>query len=305
MSTLPSVCSEPTTPQINIPQSRLHEAFNREPLEFDHNLSGLSLFEMDSLHTLADRMAATPRDYFVAGSAPTPGTGFYSVASVAYTPAQAIENLSTGAHRILLKRAENHDSRFRELIDTLFAQIVHQLGGLGGQKVVRLESGILISSAATITPFHFDPEIGFFSQIRGPKMYHVYSPSVITEEELGRCSLAGPAALAPVELAGRDHRREHVFELGPGKGFHQPHSAPHWVETGDSISVSYTFVFETDATRAKARTIGFNHYMRRLRLNPQPLGKRPTLDAMKSEAMRTLIPARQFTSSMRARLKGK
>jgi hypothetical protein len=108
---------------------------------------------------------------------------------------QAIEALDAGSHRILLKRAENHDSRFRELIDSLFQQVVKTLGGLGDQKVTRLESDILISSAATITPFHFDPEIGVVSQIEGDKIYHVYSPTVVLEDELERCRVAGQAIL--------------------------------------------------------------------------------------------------------------
>ncbi|HEY6420686.1 MAG TPA: hypothetical protein VIX59_16960 [Candidatus Binataceae bacterium] len=273
----------------------MRQAFDREPIGFSHNLSGLDLFTLESLHALAEKMADS-RDYFIAASAPLPGTPFFSVPMVDYKPPEAIEKLDMGAYRILLKRAENHDRRFRALLDTLSKQVIEFLGCLANQKIVRLESGILISSAATITPFHCDPEIGFFSQIEGEKTYHVYSPTVISERELERFSIAGPVALAPVELNGRNSVLEYVHSLSAGKGFHQPQNSPHWVETGKSRSISYTFVFETDATRALGRTRAFNHYLRKFRLSPAALGARPAVDALKSDAMRAAIPARQLAA---------
>jgi hypothetical protein len=278
---------------LDLDPKRLRQSFNREPMDFSHQLSGLDLLKLDSLHSLAEKMATSP-DYFVSESAPTPGTKFFSVPRVAYKPHEAIENLDSGKYRILLKRAENHDRRFRDLIEALFGQVADLLGGLDRRKIVRIESGILISSAATITPFHYDPEIGYFSQIEGDKMYHVYSPTVIREEELERFSIYGPVALASVELKGRDSSREYVFKLSAGKGFHQPQCAPHWVETGKSRSISYTFVFETEDSRTLARTRAFNHYMRMFRLNPAPLGAHPAMDTFKGDAMRAMIPARQF-----------
>jgi hypothetical protein len=158
---------------------------------------------------------------------------------------------------------------------------------------VRLESAILISSAATITPFHFDPEIGFFSQIEGEKTYHVYSPTVVTEAELEPFYLWGEVSIAQVNLATRDRSREYVFALEPGKGLHQPQNAPHWVETSKSRSVSFTFVFETDATRARGRVRAFNHYLRKFWLKPSSPGSSPTLDDFKAGTMKWVIPIRK------------
>jgi hypothetical protein len=181
----------------------------------------------------------------------------------------------------LLKRPEKHDPRFRELLDLLFRQVVDLRGGLGRERVVRLESAVLVSSAATITPFHFDPEINFFAQIAGEKIYHVYSPSALHEAELERFYIRGAVNIGQVALKGRDPKCEHIFTLAPGMGLHQPQNAPHWVETRDSRSVSYAFVFETNASRALGR------------LRPATPGARPALDRLKAVTMRALIPARK------------
>ena len=268
-------------------------SFDREPIPFSHNLSELDLFKINNLHALSEKFIGHPRDYMVAGGAPTPGTTFFSVPRCDFTPPELIANLDRGPYRLLLKRAENYDPQFRDLLQTLFEQVRRACGGLRNERIERLETGILITSSSTITPFHFDPEIGFFSQIEGEKIYHVYSPTVITETELERFFIHNAVSIAQVDIEGRDPAREYVFTLGPGKGFHQPKNSPHWVETRASRSISFTFVFETSSTRALGRTRSFNHYMRKFRWSPIRPGVNPTSDAFKSEAMRVIFPVRQ------------
>ena len=193
-------------------QSSLHldpeifrSSFDCEPFGFTHDLSELDLFKHDSLRNLAEKYATSP-DYYVAGSAASPRSKFYSVPRHGLLPHEALDRLESVDCRILLKRLEQHDPQFRALLDMLFRQVVDLRGGLGRERVVRLESAVLISSAATITPFHFDPEINFFSQIEGEKFYHVYSPSSVTEMELERFYIDGRLQIGQVELQGATPR---------------------------------------------------------------------------------------------------
>jgi hypothetical protein len=266
-------------------------SFDRVPFGFDHNLGGLDLFGQDALAALARRY---DRDYFVAAGAQTPGTRFYSVDYGADTPYAALQTLDTKAQRILLKRPENYDARYRELMRVLFAQVLEMRGGLAKDEcVVRLDSSILISSAATITPFHFDPEVSFFFQVEGPKTYHLYDPSALSEPELEAFYWMGIVNIGQVELAGRDPRKEYIFALDAGKGLHQPQNSPHWVETGATRSVSYVFSFETNLSRALGRTRAFNHYVRKVGLQPSPPRVRPVVDAAGATIMQAVIPLRK------------
>jgi hypothetical protein len=266
------------------------QCFDREPFGFTHNLNSLDLFKFESLLALGEKFAGSPRDYFIAGSAASPGTEFYSVPNGGYKPRQAIESLERGNHRVLLKRPEDHDSHFRELLDALFRQIVDLRGGLGNERVERLESAVLISSRSTTTPIHFDPEVGFFSQIEGEKFYHVYPPACSCETELERFYIRGRVDIGTVDITNLDPTREHVFNLGPGKGFHQPQNSPHWVQTGESRSVSYTFVFQTNTSRALGRIRAFNYCLRKVGIDPSCPGIHPGLDAAKARTMYGAIP---------------
>lgn len=282
--------------ELHVSRDAMLKNFDIEPFGFKHSLHQLELFSFDSLTALADHYEAHPADYFVTTSAPQAGTEFFSVAHGRCGPGAAIRSLDSTATRLLLKRPENHDPRFRALLDRLFKQVMDLKGGLGADRVVRLESAVFISSASSITPFHFDPEIAFFTHIEGEKNYHVYSPASLSEHELEKFYLQGVVNIGQVALKGRDPKREHVFDLQAGDGFHQPQNSPHWVATGPGRSVSYSFVYETLATRAAGRTRAYNHYVRKLGLTPPALGAHPTADELKARSMRLLIPFRSKVS---------
>ncbi len=281
---------------LNIAPETVQACFDKEPFGFTHSLSNSELFKYDSLQRLTEKYSGYSNErcqfYYIAAGAETPGTAFTSVPMPHCTPNEALERLSSGSYRIVLKRPEEIDEDHRDLLQHLFKQIVDRLGGLGGDRVVRLEGGLLISSSATTTPFHFDQEVSFFCQIEGDKIYHVYSPDVVSEPELEQFYRRGRKSIAEVELSGRDPRREHVFTLAPGLGMHQPQNAPHWVQTTGSKSISYAVVFETESMRARARARAANYYLRQLSLNPARPGAHPASDAIKSRAMRVVLPMR-------------
>jgi hypothetical protein len=277
-------------------------AFDRKPFGYRHNLCGLDILSFDVLCDLARKY---DRDYFVAGSAPSPGTRFYSVPSGTLLPYEALQRLDSEENRVLLKRPENYDPRYRELMRVLFAQVLEMRGGLApGEHVVRLDSSILVSSAATITPFHFDPEVSSFFQIEGEKVYHLYAPGALSEAELEQFYWMGIVNIGQVDLAGRDPVHEHVFRLSPGMGMHQPQNSPHWVETVSTRTISYVFSFETNFSRALGRTRAFNYYMRKAGLTPAPPGSRLGLDAGKARLMEFAIPARKAVRGVIERVRG-
>jgi len=272
--------------------TRFGQSYDRRPFGLSHTLSGLDLFRMEHLLRLADRYSAHPQDYFVASGAPEPGATFYSVPHGSCHPCKAIERLEQEHYRVLMKRPENHDPGFRELLDVLYRQVCDLRGVSAEGGILRLESAVFVSSASTITPFHFDPEIAFFFQIEGEKIYHVYAPQTLTEAELERFYVSGIVNIGQVMLSGRDPMHEYVFRLGPGKGLHQPQNSPHWVETCRHRSISYSFVLETRSGRSLGRTRAFNHYMRKLGVPTSQPGRHPALDAAKAATMNLAIPIR-------------
>jgi hypothetical protein len=287
--------------RLVVDRALFETSFDRVPFAYEHNLSGLDIFSFEALLELARKYGGN--DCFVASSAASPATEFYAVPHGAYTPYEALQRLDLGGQRVLLKRPENYDPRFRSLLDTLFGRLVELRPELRGERIARLESSVLISSAAAITPFHFDPEISFFFQIAGPKVYHLFTPSTVSEPELEAFYRHGIVNIGQIDFENRDPAGEHVFALGPGRGMHQPQNSPHWVETQDARSISYVFSFETASTRSLGRTRCSNYYLRKAGLKPAPPGAHPRLDALKSSVAACLLPVRHAAGRSLRKLK--
>ena len=282
------------TPHLEVELSEFAVQYNQMPFGFGHNLHKLDLFSDVSLRKLCDAYADHPQDYFVSESAPEPGAVFYSVVQPRLQPHEAFDRLMTGSYKILLKRLEHHDRRFRQLLHDLFSEVRDQLRQCGYcDEVVRLESSIFISAPCTTTPFHFDPEVNFFSQIEGEKIYHLYPASALGEDEVEPLYVRATVDIGQVDFSRRDRSTECSFTLTPGTGVHQPQDSPHWVETTGERSVSYTFVYETTEGRSRARVRSFNHYLRRLHIEPLAPGVNPKRDALKSATMGSVIPVRK------------
>ena len=290
--------------QLQIEPRRFAECFDREPFGFTHNLATLGLFTNSALAALAARYSGHERDYFVSTGARAPGTAFTEVPHGQYRIEEAIERIDCAPVRVLFKRPENYSPEFRWLFEELFAQVIRLRGGLRGEQVVRREAGLFVTSARCITPVHFDPEIAFFTQIVGQKSYHIYAPASLSEAELERFYRRGVVSIAEVDLARRDPHHEHVFDLQPGDGLHQPQNSPHWVETGPWRSVSYSFVFETDLSRARGRTRACNYFLRRAGLAPAAPGPHPARDFAKEHAIRALFGLRRRYWSVMGRMRG-
>lgn len=262
--------------------------YDTTPFPFTHNLHTLEMMSFDSLCELAARYDTQPGEYNLAGSAPSPDVfASPSAKRRGLTPSAAIELLDEMPLRLLLKRPENRDERFRKLLDLLLRQIQELPGGAHSQKVVRKQGSILISSAAAITPLHFDPEINFFCQIDGDKIYHAYSPDDVAETELESFYVRDQVSTCRLDMGKRNPGKEHIFDLVAGVGFHQPQNSPHWVQTCETRSISYSFVFETEDSRARCRARAFNFYERKIGLKPSQPGQFPHRDALKA---RTLVP---------------
>jgi hypothetical protein len=271
----------------------LREAVGREPFGFQHNLDRLGFFAGDALARLCKRYVGWPEDYFVSMGAAAPGEAFYAAPHRMAPPREALERLDGDHIRILLKRPERHEPAFASLLAELLGEIGQGCGCFDRQRLLRAESAVFISSAHTLTPFHFDPEMSFFCQIEGDKHYHVYVPAAVTEAELEMFYRGGVISIAELDLSRRDPSQERLFELKPGCGLHQPQNAPHWVETDTGRSVSYSVVFETDRSHALGQVRAFNHYWRRLGLTPAVPGRHPLLDAGKASLAHAAFPLRR------------
>jgi hypothetical protein len=141
---------------------------------------------------------------------------------------------------------------------------------------------IFVASPKAVTPFHMDPEHNFILQIRGTKRLYAWDPFdrvVVPErdEELFHDQYWDKMVAWTEEWRARAR----VFELAPGLGGYMPSTTPHMVENGDGPSITMSFTYYTDATRRRELLYRGNLRLRRLGLNPLPVGASPRRDRVK------------------------
>ena len=198
-----------------------NENYDRVPFGFSHNLHRLALFENETLRSLCETYATHPEDYFVSRSALTAGAMFYSVPTTPLKPHEAFDQLTAGSYKILLKRLERHHDGFRDLLNTLFGASKGAIATQSGSRRGRAAGIIgLHQLAAGDDAVPFRPRSQFLQpRSKGEKVYHLYAPSELAEDEVEPLYVRATTDIGQVDLGRRDPSAEHVFRLQPGLGF--------------------------------------------------------------------------------------
>jgi len=141
---------------------------------------------------------------------------------------------------------------------------------------------IFVSSPGAVTPFHMDHEHNFILQIRGTKRLYTWDPfDRVVVSERAQELFHDRHSRELVTWSDSHRQRARIFDLEPGLGGYMPSTSPHMVENGDSPSITISFTYYTDATRQRELLYRGNARLRRLGLDPRPVGASPGRDRAK------------------------
>lgn len=286
----PSVMEPPLTRTslLEVDAAHFREHFNRRPFTIGHHLVEEPLFQLDRLVQLARDLPEEDIEYN-AGNVPvsldpslTPRTGL--------SPEETVRRIAECQSWLVLKHVERAPA-YRALLDRCLDEIsVHSEALDPG--MCRHEGFIFISSPGSVTPFHIDPEHNFLLQIRGHKKVHLFPSddrTVLPEEDLesfygGRhCNL---------DFKPERASRAQQFKLLPGDGLYFPITAPHWVQNGTEVSISFSITFRTPSVERRQALYYVNHALRRCGWPQRAPGRHRLGDAAKVWTFRALRLAR-------------
>ena len=259
--------------------------FGAAPFLVGHRLASHPLFSLPRLVELSTRLPASRVEYN-AGEVPvgldparTPRNGL--------SPEETVRRIEECRSWLVLKSVEQ-DPAYRALLDECLTEV--------RAASPRLTAGmcdphafIFVSSPAAVTPYHMDPEENFLLQIRGTKTLSVFDPadrSIVSEPEI-ESFFSG----AHRNLAYRDdyQRKAQLFDLKPGLALHVPFAAPHWVQNGPAVSISFSITFNSRASMRRLQAHRVNARLRRFGVVPVPVGRSALCDATKQLFSRALF----------------
>jgi hypothetical protein len=256
--------------------------FGQSAFRISHNLANHDLFALGRLLELSRSLPESNVKYN--SGRVRIGDGIYRGASTGLSIQETIRQIEECGAWMVLKFVE-HDPEYRRLMDACLDEVA-ALFSKADPGMCRREAFIFISSPGSITPYHIDPEYNFLLQIRGAKTMNVLDGadrSILSEPEIENF------------FSGRKHQihfddayleKATSFTLEPGAGVHVPPAAPHWVQNGPEVCVSFSITFRTPALERRALIYGANSYLRRLGLKPRPPGSSQLTDSAKYHAHR-------------------
>jgi hypothetical protein len=270
--------------RLQLDPVKFNAAFPRQPFLVKHALCGNPLFSLESLVELSKRLPPAKVEYN-AGTIDidmhdklTPQTGL--------SVEETIRRIETCRSWMVLKNVEA-DATYRALLDACLNDVAHLSEPLTpGMR--RHEGYIFISSPGSRTPYHMDGEHNFLLQLTGSKKVHMWDSadrSLLTEKEI-EAHYGG----AHRNLSYQDAyaAKAQVFDLTPGHGLHFPVNAPHWVQNGPEVSVSFSVTFRTPAIDKRAMLYAANGRLRGWGLNPKPVGQSALRDTLVHTTVRGL-----------------
>ncbi len=276
--------SEPATLLGKLGTGAFTVNFNRQPFLIDHHLSNNELFDLNRLVELSRELPAHSVEYN-SGNLPisqdpsaTPMNGL--------SPEETIRRIQHCNSWLVLKNVEQHPA-WRELLDGCLDEIQAVTERIA-PGMTRREGFIFVSSPGSVTPYHIDPENNFLLQIRGEKQVHMFDPldrEVLSEQAIENFFAGGHRNL---EFERSFEGRGYWFNLSPGQGLHFPVVAPHWVQNGSEVSVSFSITFQTNDSLKRQTLHRFNRRLRNLGITPSPVGIRPGRDASKLAVLAAL-----------------
>lgn len=228
-----------------------------DPLRFPHFSIGIpsGMLALPELEDLICRIArdGSPTDLICRSSATAPDDDVSIYLEDRDFSGRLERRLREENIHIMVTHADRYSPRIRELVDPFFAMVrpAFDAAGIG---MLEPSSALFISSPRSLARLHNDMEYGFLHQVSGTKTIHVYPyvagkvrpPRVPPDQWAFRSRIASRAYMAEFRDAAL------TATMGPGEVVYIPSLAPHWVEAGDEIAISITFlVVSEDAVRQR------------------------------------------------------
>ena len=235
------------------------KAFSRETLHFSHGLHQRPMFSDEGLIALLDRYPRDKLGVFTMGHDPVDWTSWRRGSPGNLTGEQLFEAARSGRIWLNLRQTNQHLPEYAALEGEIFADKARATG----QRTLKHDLGMLISSANAQVFYHLDVPLVSLWQIRGEKQVYVYPP---------RAPFMEPQALERIVL--RDTAEQFAFDpswdagaesvrLTPGAMVTWPQNAPHRIVNGPMLNVSLSIEFMTPAALLRANVIYANGVLRR------------------------------------------
>lgn len=246
-------------------------AYPDQSTKLTHQLAGHPLFSREALALLAERMPEHQVEYNL-GKLPL-GVRPEDTPTNGLSLPETVRTIDTNGSWVVMKNVEC-DPEYAAMLNSALAELAPMVDRKTGPMLHR-EAFIFLSSPSSVTPFHMDPEHNILLQIEGEKTMTVFP--------------AGDPNLVPPQQSEGFHGGAHrnlswdeqflskgkATKLLTGDAILVPVKAPHFVNNGPAVSISFSITWRSERSIAEGELHSLNAALRRRGLPTVTVSKTP------------------------------
>lgn len=259
--------------------------FDELPFEFNHCFNAEHpMFQLPRIRQILDHDVLKHHAYYDHGPIVI-DQRWEKLPERKMTSKEVFDRIEVASGWMMLRHLEK-DPEYNELLQQSLDEVKRLTGRKIDEDKKSQEAIIFFTSPNRITAYHIDRECNLLMQVRGNKQMNIFdrndrdvTPEVELETFWSKDNNAGI-------YKPQYQDRAFVFEMKPGTGVHIPVNSPHWLQTPDNVSISFSISYQYKDTRRK-HVYQANYYLRKMGLNPTPPGKSVALDNFKRAVVST------------------
>ena len=236
------------------------EAESRRPLSARHKLAETALFNDEALVDLLDRYPRNRLQAWTMGTDPLRREDWQPVDTTGVSGEDMLAAVKSGRIWYNILRLDLFDRKYREIVDQLYNEMAEASPGFEPLSTV---GTLLLSSPNAQVYYHADGPLTTLFHVRGYKRMWIYplEERFVSQHMLEE--IFGSAMDEEIPYSPEFDRSAEVFDLGPGDLVWWPQNLPHRIENLDSLNVSLSTRYRTDASERRKLVYNANRFFRK------------------------------------------
>ncbi len=248
-----------TSGLIDWTSGRFHEQ-GQHPLAARHRLAEMELFSDEELVDLLDRYPRNRLQAWTMGTDPLHREDWAPVDTTGVSGKDLLAAVKSGRIWYNILRLDLFDPKYREVVDRLYGEMAEISPGF---RPVSTVGTLLLSSPNAQVYYHADGPPTTLFHVRGHKRMWIYplQERFVSQHMLEE--IFGSAMDEEIPYSPEFDKSAEVFDLGPGDLVWWPQNWPHRIENLDSLNVSFSTRYHTDASEQRKLIYNANRFFRR------------------------------------------
>ena len=237
--------------------------FNAEgqrPLPARHRMAEMDLFTDDELIDLLDRYPRNRLQAWTMGTDPLRREDWAAVDTTGVSGKDLLAAVKSGRIWYNILRLDLFDGKYRAIVDQLYSEMAEASPGF---KPISAVGTLLLSSPNALVYYHADGPLTTLFHVRGYKRMWIYplEERFVSQHMLEE--IFGSAMDEEIPYSPEFDQSAVVFDLGPGDLVWWPQNWPHRIENLDSLNVSLSTRYGTDASEQRKLVYNANRFFRK------------------------------------------